>query len=275
MKKHILLVEKDSTIIELLENNLKDNGYYVSSASNLNEAISKIRINPYLYSLCILDTDFSNGIKEGYSVCRGFKSNEVTKEIPLVLLTYRGGLQEIIEGLDTGVDIFILKPFKVDYLLERINLINEEIESRKQMKGVINLDLLKFLITLDDEGDSARFLLTLAKGFNLVVWSKIIPIMGLISIQVTLEKTKESFCGAYKFIDRFKGYEDGIILEEVQKSDYISNYKTVFAFTNFVYHFLNIVTTLTGDVIVDPDVLKKWKSEIVKNGASSHLKKLS
>ncbi len=275
MEKHVLLVETDSTLIQLLENCLEDNGYSVSTAENLNEAISKIRINPHLFFMCILDTDFSNGINEGYSVCRGFKSNDATKDIPLVLLVYRGGLQEIIEGLDTGVDTFILKPFEADYLSNRLNLIKENIELSKQMKGVVDLALLKFLITLDDEGDPAKFLITLSKGFNLAVWNKIIPIMGFISTQVTLEKAKESFCGAYKFIDCFAGYEDGIRVENIKNGYYLSSYKTVFAFTHFVFHFLEVITTLTGNIIVDMNVLKDWESEIVKYGVSSHPKKLA
>ncbi len=266
MSKTILLVEPNLVQVKVLENWLRETGYLVVTAVNLEEAFSKIKINPSLYCMCILDADFPRGITEGLYVCRELKKDEITKTVPLVLLTYRGRLCEIIAGLEAGADIFLLKPFETDYFSKRIKLIVEDLDSKKFMKGVIDLALLEFLFTLKDDGDIDKFLIALTKGFNRAIWGKISPIMGFMPLQITLERSRETLKGKYAFIDKFIALDEGIALEKdctFNKED-VSSDEIVEGFMHFVYHFLDIITTLTGNIVADMDVLKRWDDKMQK-----------
>lgn len=265
MTKPLLLIEPNLNQVKVLENWLNDKGYTVVTAHNLDEAISKIRINPYLYCMCILDADFPRGISEGLYVCKELKKDEITKTVPLVLMTYRGRLEEIIDGLDAGADIFLLKPFDTDYFSERINLIIDDLESKKYMKGVIDLALLEFLISLKNDGNGYKYLVALSKGFNRAIWNKIIPIMGFMPLQVTLERTKETIKDRYSFVDRFNGFNGGITVENVKQCDEISVDLIAEGFKHFIYHFLDIITTLTGNIVADMRILNKWDNQLQKS----------
>lgn len=259
MDKVLLLIEPNIEQAKIFEDWLKEIGYRVVTAYNKDEAFSKIKLNPSLYHISILDADFPHGISEGLDLCFRLKNDEITKVVPLVLLTYKGRLDEIIAGLDAGADMFLLKPFEVDYFSERIKLIIKDMELKKHMKGVIDLALIEFLISLKEEGPSKRFMLALFKGFNIAIWNKIMPIMDFTPLQVTLESAKKHIKEEYKFIRYLSANKDGITINGLP-SDIMNTPKDriVIGFIKFMYNFLDIITTLSGNIVVDMDVVKKW-----------------
>ncbi len=267
MDNVLLLVEPDVEQANVIKSWLKETGYTVSVAYSLKEAFSKIKIKPSLYYLCILDADFPGGITEGLEVCRRLKSDEVTKNVPLVLLTFRGRPNDIISGLDSGADLFLLKPFETDYFSERIRFIIDDMQSKKYMKGVIDLALIEFLLSLKEGGDKSRFLIALSKGFNRVIWNKIFPIMGFMPLQVTLERAKKTLGGKYSFVDGFTATEGGIQIDDAASGvENISWDEIAEGFMHFLYHFLDIIVTLTGNIVADMDMLKRWDERFIKSG---------
>ncbi|MGR3319391.1 MAG: response regulator transcription factor [Candidatus Anammoxibacter sp.] len=263
--KVLLLIEPNKRLAGVLENWLKETGYSVTMAYNLEQAFSKIRINPSMYYMCILDADFPGGVTEGLDVCKRLKSTETTKTVPLVLMAYSDKLDDIISGLDAGADMFLLKPFETEYFLERIKLIIDDLKSKIYMKGIIDFALIEFLLTLKGDRDTGTFLLALSKGFNCTVWNKIEPIMGFAPLRLALENAKRMVKGEYGFTKYIIATKDGFDIEDlpdiVMK---IPQNKIVDGFTHLLYHFFDIIITLTGNIMVDMNKIKIWDKKQLK-----------
>jgi AraC-like DNA-binding protein len=99
---------------------------------------------------------------DGFELCRNLKSDERTSHIPIILLTARAGTESRIEGLETGADDFISKPFDSDELLVRIkNLIAQRNRLQKRfLKNIVTLGIspLLHLDTPDLTSMDQRFL---------------------------------------------------------------------------------------------------------------------
>lgn len=265
MDKILMLIEPDKKQANIFEDWLKEMGYSVTLAHNYESSLSKIKINPGIYYMCILDADFPGGITEGLDICKSLKTNKIAKVIPIVLMTYRGRLDNIISGLDAGADMFLLKPFDTSYFLKRIRLIIDDMESKKYMKGVIDFALIEFLLSLKEEGEIEKFLYVLIKGVNCTVWNKIISIMGFMPLQAAFERAKRLLKEKYRFINYISVFEDGFKVEGLPSDmKEISRNNIAEGFMHFFYHFLDIITILTGNIVVDMDMLKAWDRKMQK-----------
>ena len=145
-KKHILVVDDDDRIRDLLKDYLTENRYLISTAGNAEQAKSKIR---YLkFDLLILDVMMPG--KDGYTLTR-----EIKKEfnVPIILLTAKGEVENRIKGLELGADDYLGKPFEPKELLLRIkNIINKNNKidfNFKYSVGNAEIDLNKMMINLN------------------------------------------------------------------------------------------------------------------------------
>ena len=115
-KKHILIIEDEKDIAELLEFNLENNEYKTSIANNGELGLEKARtLNP---DLILLDLMLP-GI-HGLDVCRVLKTDEKMKETAIIMLTALGQEENIVEGLEAGADDYITKPFSFKVLMARM-----------------------------------------------------------------------------------------------------------------------------------------------------------
>jgi len=125
MQKKILIVDDDKEICETIERVLAEEGYKVFKAYNGKEALEKvIEKMPDLIILDILMPKLN-----GYAVCRKLRQNDVTKNIPVLMVTGVSSNAGKMEGYNTGADDYITKPFnneellaRIETLLKRINL---------------------------------------------------------------------------------------------------------------------------------------------------------
>ena len=145
-KAHILIVDDDDRIRDLLKDYLTENRYLISTAGNAEQAKSKIR---YLkFDLLILDVMMPG--KDGYTLTR-----EIKKEfnVPIILLTAKGEVENRIKGLELGADDYLGKPFEPKELLLRIkNIINKNNKidfNFKYSVGNAEIDLNKMMINLN------------------------------------------------------------------------------------------------------------------------------
>ena len=148
IKSHILVVDDDDRIRELVREYLDENGYMVSTANNSDEA--KIKIGYFKFDLIVLDV-----------MMPGQTGFELTKEIkekssqPIILLTAKGEVENRVLGLELGADDYLPKPFEPKELLLRINNIikkSKKIDINKINKiGEAKIDLNKMFILLKDK----------------------------------------------------------------------------------------------------------------------------
>ena len=143
---HILIVDDDDRIRNLLKDFLSENNYIVSSAEHADEAKEKLQ---YLkFDIIILDVMMPG--QNGYELTK-----EIKKEfqIPIILLTAKGEVENRIKGLELGADDYIGKPFEPKELLLRIkNILNKNAKidlKNKYLVGDAEIDLNKMTIYLN------------------------------------------------------------------------------------------------------------------------------
>jgi len=120
---HILVVDDDDRIRELIKQYLVEKKFLVSTAQNVHEARKKIAL--LKFDILILDIMMPG--ENGLILTKEIKKNS---KIPIILLTARGKVEERIEGLETGADDYLSKPFSPKELLLRINNILKKIDDK-------------------------------------------------------------------------------------------------------------------------------------------------
>ena len=142
-KAHILVVDDDNGIRDLVKKFLIENNYLVNTAANAEEAQKKIEI--IKFDLIILDI-----MMPGKSGLQFLNENKNLIDTPIILLTAKGEAKERIHGLETGADDYLPKPFEAKELLLRINNIltkTQKVNLIRTIKfGNINIDLIKLQI---------------------------------------------------------------------------------------------------------------------------------
>ena len=146
-KLHILVVDDDDRIRDLLKDYLSDNNYIVSTAENAEEA--KIKLEIFKFDIMILDVMMPG--QSGYELTNEIKAKI---ETPIILLTAKGEVESRIKGLELGADDYIGKPFEPKELLLRINNIIKNsrkiILNKKYKVGRAKIDLNKMTIFLNE-----------------------------------------------------------------------------------------------------------------------------
>ncbi len=121
----ILIIEDEKPITELLEYNLKQNGYFVEIAYDGEEGLKKVlEIKPDLIILDLMIPKI-----DGMEVCRRIKGDSSIKSIPIVMLTAKTDEVDRIVGLEMGADDYVTKPFSVRELVLRIKAILKRADS--------------------------------------------------------------------------------------------------------------------------------------------------
>jgi len=147
-KKHILIVDDDNRIRDLLKDYLTENNYIVSTAENADRA--KERLKYLKFDIIILDVMMPG--QNGYDLTKEIKKQI---KIPVILLTAKGEVENRIKGLEIGADDYIGKPFDPKELLLRIkNIIdkNNKIDLKFILYvGNAEIDLNKMIIKLNNK----------------------------------------------------------------------------------------------------------------------------
>ena len=147
-KNHILIVDDDDRIRNLLKDYLNENNYVVSTAEDANQA--KERLKYIKFDIIILDVMMPG--QNGYELTKEIKQ---LMKVPIILLTAKGEVENRIKGLELGADDYLGKPFEPKELLLRIKNIIEKSNKvdlkSKHNVGKAEIDLNKMIINFNNK----------------------------------------------------------------------------------------------------------------------------
>ena len=142
-KAHILVVDDDDGIRELVKEYLNQNNYLVTTSKSALDAEKKVKI--IKFDLIVLDI-----MMPGKSGLEFTKENKAVISTPIILLTAKGEASERIEGLGIGADDYLPKPFEPKELILRINNILDKTKHKDAIRkfkfGKIEIDLNKLFV---------------------------------------------------------------------------------------------------------------------------------
>jgi len=146
VKQKILVVDDEPEAVELLEFNLKQAGYVVTTAEDGAEALKKARTqSPDLIVLDVMLPEM-----DGFEICKALRLDSATRRMPILMLTAKAGEIDRVLGLELGADDYLTKPSSPRELLLRIKKIlargQAEEKPREQMRfGDLVLDVPRHL----------------------------------------------------------------------------------------------------------------------------------
>lgn len=117
MKKHILIVEDDTALAQVLRDNLVYEGFEIECVADGDQAVGRVRAaRPDLLLLDVMVPGMN-----GFDVCRTLHAGR--DRLPIIMLTARTQRKDKVLGLELGADDYVTKPFSFDELLARIHAV--------------------------------------------------------------------------------------------------------------------------------------------------------
>jgi DNA-binding response OmpR family regulator len=156
----LLVIEDDAKVAGFIDHGLKEEGYITDIASDGDEATMLAHVNEY--DVILLDVMLPK--KSGFQIAAELRREGRTT--PILMLTSRDAVEDVVRGLDAGADDYLAKPFKFDELLARIRALHRRGGAKRLdvlRCGPIVLDRLHHLVSVHDR----RLELT-AKEFQLL-----------------------------------------------------------------------------------------------------------
>ena len=145
---HILVVDDDDRIRNLLKEYLNENKFLVSTAQNSQEA--KTKLGHFKFDLIVLDVMMPG--QNGYDLTKEIKKD---MKIPIILLTAKGETEDRVKGLELGADDYIGKPFEPKELLLRVkNLVKRNFKidlNKTHYVGEAKINLNKMNIIMKEK----------------------------------------------------------------------------------------------------------------------------
>lgn len=136
----VVVIEDEPDIVEVITYNLKREGFQVAAATRGDEGLRMVRnLNP---AMVILDLMLPG--MDGLSVCREIKSDPLTRDIPVIIVSAKGEESDVVIGLGMGADDYLAKPFGPRELLARIAAVlrRNPVPEEGQRERVVVKDLI-------------------------------------------------------------------------------------------------------------------------------------
>lgn len=148
-KQKVLVVEDDRSLSEVLKYNLGQNGYEVICAYDGQDGLTQAFLR--LPKFVILDVMLP--VIDGIEVCKRLRSNNDTKDALVLMLTAKAEESDQLVGFSVGADDYVVKPFSVKVLLQRMKALDRRSEtdrgSEKRISSQgIDIDRVKHLVTI-------------------------------------------------------------------------------------------------------------------------------
>ncbi|MBM3626217.1 MAG: phosphate regulon transcriptional regulatory protein PhoB, partial [Alphaproteobacteria bacterium] len=118
-KLHVLVVEDEASLVELLRYNLEKEGFRVTAANDGEEALALLKEGKP--DLLVLDWMLPH--VSGIEICRQIRRRPELRDLPVIMLTARGEEADRVRGLEVGADDYVIKPFSPSELVARIRAV--------------------------------------------------------------------------------------------------------------------------------------------------------
>ena len=115
-KAKVLIIEDDRALTDVLQYNLNNAGYETITSTDGQDALNQARLK--LPDLVVLDLMIP--VLDGLEVCKRLRANAETRDTPILMLTAKGEETDQVVGFSVGADDYVVKPFSVKILMERI-----------------------------------------------------------------------------------------------------------------------------------------------------------
>ena len=218
-KPRILVVDDEPDAVELVEFNLKQNGYDVATAADGEEALEKART--LIPDLIVLDLMLPE--VEGTEVCKILRRDQRTRGIPIIMLTAKAAEIDRVLGLELGADDYVTKPFSPRELVLRVkrllrnNTDTEEKVDRIEWKDLI-IDIPRHEVrvkgkVIDLTATEFKLLATLAQRRGRVqsrdqllhdVW-EYENVIDTRTVDTHMRRLREKIGPAAKYLDTVRG----------------------------------------------------------------------
>lgn len=151
MARRVLVVEDEAPIRDMLTFVLEQNGYQTIEAEDYDSAVEQL-VEPYP-DLLLLDWMLPGG--SGIQLAKKLKKGELTRQIPIIMLTARGDEEDKVKGLEVGADDYVTKPFSPRELMARIKAVIRRVnptgvEDSIDIQG-LRLDPVSHRVSVHDE----------------------------------------------------------------------------------------------------------------------------
>jgi len=164
--KHIIVIDDEADIRDLIVYNLKKEGFSIDTASDGESGLSKIK--KHLYDLVILDLMLP-GI-QGMELCKILRNDPKTSNMPIIMLTAKSEEIDKILGLEMGADDYITKPFSPRELIARVKAILRRTIQKSEPEQILkigNLEIDKERYIVNVSGNQVKLSAT---EFKLLVY---------------------------------------------------------------------------------------------------------
>jgi len=131
----ILVIDDEPDIVDLVSYNLRKEGFTVSTASDAEEALEKIRAEDF--SLILLDLMLPG--MQGMELCRVLKKDSKTEHLPIIMLTAKVEEVDRVLGLESGADDYITKPFSPRELVARVKAVLRRAAPKAPEEDILRL----------------------------------------------------------------------------------------------------------------------------------------
>jgi two-component system alkaline phosphatase synthesis response regulator PhoP len=138
-KPHVLIVDDEEDIVDLLSYNLKKAGFRISTAADGKEGIERAQADQP--DVIILDIMMPR--MDGLEACRRIRADAVLRSTPILILTARSEEQDHVESLDVGADIYLPKPISIPVLISQTKALVRQSERSKELPEVLYVQDLR------------------------------------------------------------------------------------------------------------------------------------
>jgi DNA-binding response OmpR family regulator len=207
MHRNILIVDDDQDMIDLVTLILEQNGFAVASAKDGYGALDQV--NNHHYDLVLLDKNMP--FVTGDQVLKSLRNNQMTKNLPIIMLTASTELEDVKKSKTLGVDDYVIKPPDKKNLVERI----EKLLSTRPKLDEIVLDAeqgLKLgksaptisILSVSIGGLILKSQLAIKKGSSMEVYKlKLLETLGIISAKLKVATCETRSDGSFELFVSF------------------------------------------------------------------------